>query len=171
MLTANFCRRIPYALKDHGERVVLYSDAEDNGGMAAVAIRGNTKLFMRGQIPRSIRTKLKRRKTNIVAYELIIAVAAMAPFCPEVLEGADIYHYVDSQPAISCILKGSSPQEDLNHIAARLWFECRHRMANYFVRFVQPKLNLADAPSRSDTSSLMSLGFVNVPFNLPAFKG
>eukprot|EP00928_Gymnodinium_smaydae_P002178 TRINITY_DN10768_c0_g1_i1.p1 TRINITY_DN10768_c0_g1~~TRINITY_DN10768_c0_g1_i1.p1 ORF type:complete len:144 (-),score=11.91 TRINITY_DN10768_c0_g1_i1:25-456(-) len=125
---------------------------------------------MRGKIPHVIRRRLKKRKTNIIAYELIIAVAAITCFCPDILRDVDSDHYVDSQPATSCILKGSSAQVDLCDIAGRLWFECCHCLANYFVRYAQSKCNLADGPSRDDISLVSSLGFVEVPFNLPPFK-
>ena len=170
VLKMNPRREIPYTPSPRHDRVILYSDADGSGGLAAVAIRRDTKIFMRGTVPRNLRKRLRRRKTNIVAFELIIAVAAMVSFCPEMLMNVDVHHYVDSQPAISCILKGSSPQQDLSDIAGKLWFECCHRMIDYTVRYVPSKCNLADGPSRGDTALLLSLGFVEVPFNLPSFK-
>ena len=125
---------------------------------------------MRGKIPCALRHRLKRRLTNIIAYELLIAVAAMVSFCPTRMFDVAVEHFVDSKPAISCILKGSSPQEDLCDIAGKLWFECAHQMVDYTVTYVSSKCNLADAPSRGDTSFLVSSGFVEVPFNLPSFS-
>ena len=95
----------------------MYSDAEGNGSVAAVAIKGDVRIFMRGWIPQYLRRCLKKRKTNIVGYELIVAVGAMVSFCPELVQNSIADHYVDSQSAISCILKGSSPQDDLCAIA------------------------------------------------------
>ena len=62
------------------KRVVFYSDAEGNGQIAAVAIKGPTRIYMKGRVPSRVRHMLKVRKTNIVAYELLIAVAALVSF-------------------------------------------------------------------------------------------
>ena len=169
-LKANVGLKVPLYVPVWKDRVILYSDAEGNGGVAAVAVFNDHGVFMRGKIPNSVRSMLVRRRTNIVAFELLIAVAALVSFCPEMLVGKHIDHYIDSQPALSCILKGSSKQQDLSDIAGRLWFECCHRMINYVVRYVPSKCNLADGPSRDDVSLLLSLGFVEVPFQLPIFK-
>ena len=164
-------RAIPFARALPDNRLILYSDAEGNGQVASVAIRGATRIYMRGRIPNRVRHMLKSRKTNIVAYELFIAVAAVVTFCPELLINASILHFVDSTPAISCILKGYSKQGDLSDIAGRLWFECAAVMCSYIVEYVKSSCNLADGPSRGDISLMDKLGFVEVPFRLPAFRG
>lgn len=171
VLRSNLCREIPYVQQLVERKVILYSDADGNAGVGAVAIRGGTKIFMRGKIPAHVRRKLRKRKTNIIAYELLIAVAAMVSFCPEILNNVSIDHYIDSQPALSCILKASSPQSDLSDISGRLWFECCHSMVNYYAKYVPSKCNLADGPSRDDVATLLKLGFVEVPFRFPAFQG
>ena len=124
-----------------------------------------------GTIPHKIRKLLIRRKNNIVAYELLIAVAALVSFCPALLHSADIDLFMDNQSALSCVIKGASRKPDLSDISGRLWFECCHLMANFKVHFVGSKLNLADAPSRGDESTLQQLGFSQVPFRLPSFSG
>ena len=70
----------PFVQEIKDKRVVLYSDADGNGQVAAVAIKGSTGIFMKGRVPSKVRRMLKGRKTNIVAYELLIAVASLVSF-------------------------------------------------------------------------------------------
>ena len=170
-LTARFSREIPFQPPPGADsKLVLYSDAEGNGCAGAVAIKGDTRIFMRGQIPARVRRLLQARKTNICAYELLIAVASLVSFCPQLVRDSRVVHYVDSKSAISNILKGASPQPDLNWISGRLWFECGALIANYEVNYVKSSCNLADGPSRGDVSLLLSLGFEEVPFQFPSFR-
>ena len=170
MLKSGSQREISLTRTIPDRRVVLYSDAEGNGNVAAVVIAGGSRLFMHGRIPHRVRQMLFSRKTNIVAYELLIAVAALVSFCPDLLKEASIEHFVDSTPAIACIVKGHSKKKDLSDIAGRLWFECNFLMSNYRVSYVRSPCNLADGPSRGDLSLFEPLGFQEVPFKLPAFK-
>ena len=170
-MKANVGRTIPLTVTSLPRKVILYSDAEGNGGVAAVAILGEVGFFMKGVVPSRVRRLLVQRKTNIVAFELLIAVAALVSFCPGYLEGAEIDHYIDSKPALSCILKGASSKPDLSDISGRLWFECCHLMANYKAYYVPSKLNLADGPSRNDVSLMSQLGLSEVPFKFPSFSG
>ena len=119
VLQRGLCRQIPFARELPDKRVILYSDAEGNGNVASVAIKGNIKIYMKGRVPARVRRMLKVRKTNITGYELLIAVAAVVSFAPELLHDAVIEHYIDKQPAISCIVRGFSKQEDLSDIAGR----------------------------------------------------
>ena len=61
VLKANLGRDIPFSSPSTTSKVILYSDAEGNGGVAAVAIRGSTKIFMRGTIPGRVRRMLAAR--------------------------------------------------------------------------------------------------------------
>jgi len=170
VLQRGICRQIPFARELPDTRVILYSDAEGSGHAAAVLIKGSTKIFMKGRIPNRLRHMLKVRKTNITGYELLIAVAAVVSFAPDLLHDALIEHYIDNQPAIPCIVKGFSKETDLSDIAGRLWFECGILMASYRAIYVRSKCNLSDGPSRDDVSLMEQLGFQEVPFRLPAFK-
>ena len=170
-LKANVGLKVPLYVPVWKDRVILYSDAEGNGGVAAVAVFNDHGVFMRGKIPNSVRSMLVRRRTNIVAFELLIAVAALVSFCPEMLVGKHIDHYIDSQPALSCLLKGASSKPDLSNVAGRLWFECCHLMSAYRASYVQSKHNLADGPSRNDVALMYTLGFSEIPFCFPSFSG
>jgi len=169
VLRRGLCRQVPFARELPDKRVILYSDAEGNGNVASVAIKGAIKIYMKGRVPTRVRRMLKVRKTNITGYELLIAVAAVVSFAPELLHDAVIEHYIDNKPAMSCIVKGFSKQEDLSDIAGRLWFECGVLMATYRAIYVKSKCNLSDGPSRGETALMQQLGFQEVPFNFPVF--
>ena len=87
------------------EVVVLYSDAEGNGGLGADMVDADMSvLFLRGRVPRKFVRCLEQRATQIVAYELFAALVAVASLCPNQLRGRRVIHYIDSSAALARIL-------------------------------------------------------------------
>ena len=76
VLTRQIQREIPFVREPLSEHVLLYSDADGKGNVAACAIKGDTRIYMKGRIPHRVRHMLRMRQTNIVGYELLVAVAA-----------------------------------------------------------------------------------------------
>ena len=99
---------------------------------------------------------LQYRKTNIVAYELIAAIL-VAITADKLFPETAGRHFIDSKPALGYILKGCSPQVDLNSLAGLLWFTSGARMLSYWGHYVPSKCNLADAPSRGDFQQMKRL--------------
>ena len=120
VLKTKLVRAVPFLQPLPEKRVVLYSDATSDGTVAAVAIVQGKAMYTCGKLPARVRRLLKTRKTNIVAFELLAAVAAILALCPQQLHDAAIVHFIDSKPALSCILKGFSKQRDLSSITGRL---------------------------------------------------
>ena len=73
-------------------------------------------------------------------------------------------HFVDNQPALRAIVKGSSKQVDLNSLVGSVWYTCANRLASYWGQYVRSKSNLADGPSRRDYRLVKQLGAQEVPF-------
>ena len=96
---------------------------------------------------------------------------AIIGFCPEMLREADIVHYIDNKPALSCIIKGFSKQDDLCSLTGKLWYEAGKLMSNYRAEYVESKLNLADGPSRDDMSFVESIGATEIPLRFPEHRG
>ena len=85
--------------------VNLYTDAEGNGGVGAVADLDGMIVFLRGNIPVCVRQMLHKRRTNIVAYELLAGVVGLLSLCPERLRGKRVIHYIDNTAAMACIVR------------------------------------------------------------------
>ena len=127
--------------------------------------------FTHGLIPKSVSRLLVERLTNIVGYELIAAILAVIIADSLFPCNVGIRHFIDSKPALGCILKGSSPQVDLNWLSGYVWFAAGSRMRTYWGQYVPSKANLADAPSRGDLSIMKQLGVTCLPCDFNCFKG
>ena len=92
------------------------------------------------------------------------------PNCPEQLKDAWILHYIDSKPAMSCLLKGCSKKSDLNFIAGRVWFEAACLMSQYRAEYVKSSCNLADGPSRGKLELMLQLGAQELEWKFPSFQ-
>ena len=142
--------------------MVLYSDAESTGRIGAVAQLPCGRVeFLAGRLPRAWRRALLHRRTNIVGFELLAALAAVFSLCPAALRYASVVHYIDCTPALACVVRGFSKKEDLALIAGRLWFELSALDVKYEARYVHTKDNLADGPSRGDFSLMLELDAVH----------
>ena len=77
--------------------------------------------------------------------------------------------FVDNKAAVACLVRGCSRQPDLNVLTGALSARLAIDAVGMCVRYVPSKLNLADAPSRNDTSELWALGAREVPAVMPAW--
>ena len=109
------------------------------------------------RIPNSVRRKLRPRCTNILAYELVAAIMTIMLLDGLVDTKVAVRHFVDNKPARSIILKGSSKQVDLNDMVGMVWYAAAHRAKTYYSHWVSSESNLADKPSRQDTSVMTQL--------------
>ena len=100
-----------------------------------------------------------------MGYELLAAV--MWIFLTSTLVSAKVglTHFVDNQPALKAIIKGSSKQPDLNGIIGGLWYEAGSRLQNYWGTYVPSKSNLADAHSRQYVHLMKQLHARRVEFD------
>ena len=85
------------------------------------------------------------------------------------LEDANILHYIDCKPALSCVIKGFSKKVDLMLIAGRLWYEAGILMSHYRPEYVESSKNLADGPSRNNFCLMTKLQARSLPWNFPIF--
>ena len=88
----------------------------------------------------------------------------------EMLRDAIIIRYIDNKPALPCLVKGFSKRDDLCSLAGRLWYEAGSIMALYRAEYVEPKLNLADGPSRDNVTIVEQIGAKEVDIALPRFS-
>ena len=120
------------------------------------------------RIPNSIRRRLRQRKTNIVAFELIAAILSIWVFVSRVEPEVHLHHYIDSTPALGCIVRGLSRQQDLLSYTGMLWFEAAQTLASYYACHVRSECNLADAPSRGCAALMKQLGGEELEVSFPS---
>ena len=147
---------------------LLYSDAEGSGWCAAVACLPCGKLvYTRARAPTSLRRRLKKRKTQIAAFELWAAAVAALTFAMPF--GGSSVLFVDNMAAVGCLVRASSKQPDLNVIAGALAAQCSLHAVGLIIRYVLTKLNLADAPSRGRVQELVQAGAEEVEAVCPSW--
>ena len=100
--------------------MLVYSDAEGNGNIAAVLLTANTATYFCARVPRKLRRLLKARATNIVAYEFIAAIVAILVFSPLIPPELECVHNIDSTPALNRLIKGYSRQDDLCSLVGQI---------------------------------------------------
>ena len=106
---------------------MIYSDAEGDGNIAVVfVVDGHFRFFMT-RIPNHVRKRLRKRRTNIVAFELVAAILSMLVFSEYVESDVHCHRYIDSTPAMRCIVRGFSRHSDLLSYTGMLWYEGAER--------------------------------------------
>ena len=156
-LRENWSRQVPYVQDMYEKVAVAYSDAESTGYIASVVIVQGVVFYAHARLPNSVRRKLKPRRTNILAYELVAAIMTILMLDGLVSTKVAVRHFVDNTAARSIIIKGSSKQVDLNDMVGMVWYTAAHRVKTYYNQWVCSESNLADKPSRQDTSVMKQL--------------
>lgn len=173
LLETSVARNVPLLDAPSTQKVILYSDADGSGNIGAVAVFPDDEvLYLHGTIPNRVTRQLTRRKTNIVAYELLAAMVALTSLCLDRLRGTQVIHFIDSTPALACVVKGFSREEDLAMLSGRLWYEASNVMSSYHAAYVPSDQNLADGPSRKDFRIMETVRAQEVTgWNFPSFAG
>ena len=168
VLQERLCRTIRFNRPISEKRAIIYSDAEGDGNIAGVLILGSSMFFYMTRIPSAVRKRLRHRRTNIIAFELIAAILSILVFVSKVDSEVNVHHYIDSTPALSCIVRGFSKQNDLLAYTGMLWFEAASTLSSYYACYVRSKSNLADAPSRGCTALMKQLGAKELSVDFPS---
>ena len=173
ILESGLVRHIPLGRPVSLPVVLLYSDAEGNGRVGGVLVCGaGSAKFFRGVIPRNIQRLLKRRRTNITAFELLAALAAITVCGSEIHSGCRLVHFIDSTSALACVVRGFSTKPDLSVISGRVWFELARMNVYYTAEYVSTSCNLADGPSRDSCRIMDEIGAVEImKWTFPWFSG
>ena len=168
-LQGNWIRRVPYVRLQPNSQVIVYTDAESTGHIGIVFLYESRIWYGHADLPQAIRRRFKRRKTNILAYELTAAIVAILMLDAVVGGQVCVRHFIDNKPARSSLVAGHSKQSDLNELVGMVWHTAAHRSLAYWSDWVQSKANLADAPSRGDCQQLMQLGGSEITLNFKGF--
>ena len=133
--------------------VLLYTDAEGAGGVGVTVYwcHQNRWEYAAGLVPRRWRRPLRRRETQINAFELLAMLTAWETW-GEALCHQRVVCFVDNTAALNILLKGWSPLIDLNWVAGRIWLRTAVTQASVVWQWVPSLSNPADAPSLGQVS-------------------
>lgn len=99
----------------------------------------------------------ERSDDQIMALELLAVVLALASF-KAALVGRNVRLWIDNQGGQFALLRGSAKALDHNRLVHEVWsFALRHGIGLWLER-VPSALNIADEPSRGETSTVRGLG-------------
>ena len=163
-------RRVPLAPRIL-TRLILYTDATGSGTLAWVAVLGSERKFARSRVPGALRRWALPRKHQIGTWELLAAVCALWQIFEDAPANVEILLFVDNTAAHGTLVRGSSRQEDWNHMISEIWFQPALRGHCLSAWWVPSHLNIADAPSRVEwpegVTCLTDQGFQEVDFQWP----
>ncbi|CAK0791766.1 unnamed protein product, partial [Prorocentrum cordatum] len=115
---------------------------------AAVIFKaGCTREWAMSAVPRSWRRILRKRATQINAFELLALVAALNTWKAQ-LAVKRILVFIDNTAAKDVMLSGWSRQPDFNAIAGAAWLSVAQAQASIECRWVPSASNPADCLSR-----------------------
>ena len=150
-------RRVLYDPRTIERLALLYTDAESSGQIAAVLVSEGVTRCLVATIPARDVRRLHRRRTQIVAFELLAAVSGLSVFSQYVDLNARLLRFIDARAALNIVIKGASRQSDLNEIVGALWLQLSERQTTYWTFHVPSKANLADGPSRGVWNEMKAL--------------
>ena len=111
----------------------------------------DTVLWAQGVSPDPAALGLLPRKTQIHAYEMLGALAALQTLGPR-LRQRRLLLFIDNQSALGMLRKGScSSASDLTALASFFNSECRRLQCDAHLFWIPSRLNPADPPSRGSS--------------------
>ena len=128
--------------------LVLYTDAEGNGGIGMVLSQDPSHVLWTSTraVPAFLELLLPRR-TQIHALELVALPLALRQW-EALCRGRDVICFIDNASALGALRKGSSSAADLNALAFTTLALAASMTSSLFLHWVPSALNIADPPSR-----------------------
>jgi len=114
-----------------------------------------------GKIPASrLRSKLglPYGERVTIAHAELYTIGLAQVLARDLLEGEDVLAFCDNETATAIIAKGYSSSASLAQMAGWIWSNAVDLGVSYFFEGVLSELNIADGPSRGDTSIVRKLG-------------
>ena len=145
--------------------VVIYTDAEGNGGLGGVISDSATAAWFSSPTPQELLAALIPRKTQIFPLE-VLAVAVALKLWRHRLQGRHIIVFVDNTGALAALRKGSSRAPDVHGLITLIWDIIVDSFSSIKFFWVPSKLNLSDLPSRGLTPILGSRDQVRIRWEL-----
>ena len=144
----------PIVLPRSTARVRIYSDAEGNGGCAALFFFRNQQspVLLKRRIPENAIASLNSQTCAIYILEMYAMVADLMELKPK--GPLNVLVFLDNNSAALALIRGSA-QDPTAHKLIKLWW--RHIVSNslyVWVERVSSAANPADAPSRGSNACI-----------------
>ena len=145
--------------------LILYTDAsgvesreENRWVLGAVLIDPNSDLVTHTSwvVPSEVVKKWETRSNYMGQIEILAGPLALFTW-PHLLHKAQFIHFVDNISAASNLIKGLSAIIDSAFLVSCYWVAMSQLEAEPYIDYVESKSNLADGPSRLDSSLLATL--------------
>jgi len=98
-------------------------------------------------LPQEIVDTWIHRKTQIFAAEAVVPILAMI-LEPDIFKGKDVVWFIDNEPAVSSLIRGSTKAEDVGHLAAAAQIQALRLGAAVWFEWVASDDNPSDGLSR-----------------------
>ena len=132
------------------KRSVLYTDAEGHGGIGAVLITPQARLFFRIKVDQRFASKLIQRATQIIPYEALAVLIALNRFKRELAQN-DLVLLIDNTSVLGSVRKGRSSADDVHKIITAISDLCFELNITKHIFWVPSAMNISDGPSRGET--------------------
>jgi len=145
--------------------LILYTDAsdvesrgEDRWVLGAVLIDPNSDLVTHTSwvVPSEVVKNWEARSNYMGQIEILAGPLALFTW-PHLLRKTQFIHFVDNISAASNLIKGLSAIIDSAFLVSCYWVAMSQLEAEPYIDYVESKSNLADGPSRLDSSLLATL--------------
>lgn len=162
------CTRLVPWTPDTRPPIIINSDAEGSGGLAAVLVdcHSGRREFFSFVLPNDIYGSFLPRKNHIAAMELVAVLVAVSTWLPT-LHGRRVVIYTDNTWAQATLVSGWAGQADMNALAAAFWLLCGRCDVEAWVDWVPSHVNPADPPSRGDCDWCLARRFRRVSPQIP----
>ena len=143
--------------------------ASSTGCVAAVCDDGQTVRWCAMVVPAEVRELwLEGGDNKIGALEMISIVLAQSTFA-EAWNNSFVTLFCDNNGVVFSCAKASSRSKEINQMVGQVWLTAIQFQQALVVWRVETDANIADAPSRLDTTFLSSIGATEVAPTLPGW--
>jgi len=149
------------SMQNQAADFLVYTDAEHKGkiGVVVFDIRCGRTYFVQSSVPCKTRRKLRRRKTQIVLFELLAVGCAVTTF-GNMLRGSKVVFFVDNQSSLNMLIRGYSKATDANEATFGILMNVAKLGIEAHWQYVISKCNIADGPSRGRLEEMAIVGAV-----------
>jgi hypothetical protein len=143
---------------------ILYTDGQESPTSMTIAgvldsPRSPHLRFFRAAITPEVVALWLPKKAMINQIEAAAGVVALDTWS-ELLQDVDLIHFIDSNTALSCTIKGHSSKTDTTLLVGEYWLRAAQLRAFIYLDRVESLSNLADGPTKNELALLQEMGAI-----------